>query len=108
MIVLKNTPDIFIKVKGTIKDTEVLRDTCRKMTFILSKFYNVLIHVKHLKCAHTGLQCHQNDKNTMYWFYQTSNQCQLTVCFELQNRSDRRNGHKSCALEMVFRRKVRR
>ena len=33
--------------------------------------------------------------------------CQLTVCFEFQNRSDRRKGHKSCALEMVFRRKVR-
>ena len=34
--------------------------------------------------------------------------CQLTVCFEFQIRSDRRKGHKSCALEMVFRRKVRR
>ena len=34
--------------------------------------------------------------------------CQLTVCFEFQSISDRRKGHKSCALEMVFRRKVRR
>ena len=34
--------------------------------------------------------------------------CQLTVCFEFQSRSDRRKGHKSYALEMVFRRKVRR
>ena len=34
--------------------------------------------------------------------------CQLTVCFEFQSRSDRRKGHKSCAREMVFRRKVRR
>ena len=34
--------------------------------------------------------------------------CQLTVCFEFQSRSDRRKGHKSCALEMVFRRKVRK
>ena len=34
--------------------------------------------------------------------------CQLTACFEFQNKSDRRKGHKSCALEMVFRRKVRR
>ena len=33
--------------------------------------------------------------------------CQLTVCFEFQSRSDRRKGHKNCALEMVFRRKVR-
>ena len=32
--------------------------------------------------------------------------CQLTVCFEFQ--SDRRKGHKSCALQMVFRRKVTR
>ena len=31
-----------------------------------------------------------------------------TLCFEFQSRSDRRKGHKSCALEMVFRRKVRR
>ena len=29
--------------------------------------------------------------------------CQLTVC-----RSDRRKGHKSCALQMVFRSKVTR
>ena len=34
--------------------------------------------------------------------------CQLTVCFEFQKRSDRRKGHKSCALEMVFRRKITR
>ena len=34
--------------------------------------------------------------------------CQLTVCFEFQSRSDRRKGHKSCALEMLFRRKVRK
>ena len=34
--------------------------------------------------------------------------CQLTVCFEFQSRSDRRKKHKSCALEMVFGRKVRR
>ena len=34
--------------------------------------------------------------------------CQLTVYFEFQSRSDRRKGHKSCALEMVFRRKVTR
>ena len=34
--------------------------------------------------------------------------CQLTVCFEFQSRTDRRKGHKSCALEMLFRRKVRR
>ena len=33
--------------------------------------------------------------------------CQ-TVCFEFQSRNDRRKGHKSCALEMVFRRKLRR
>ena len=26
--------------------------------------------------------------------------CQLTVCFEFQSRSDRRKGHKSCALKM--------
>ena len=32
--------------------------------------------------------------------------CQLTVCFEFQSRSDRRKGHKSCALPMVFRCKV--
>ena len=31
--------------------------------------------------------------------------CELTVCFEFQSRSDRRKGHKSCALEMVFRSK---
>ena len=29
--------------------------------------------------------------------------CQLTVCFEFQIRSERRKGHKSCALQMVFR-----
>ena len=34
--------------------------------------------------------------------------CQLTVCFEFQSRSDRRKGHKICALQMVFRRKVTR
>ena len=34
--------------------------------------------------------------------------CQLTVCFEFQSRSDRRKKHKSCALEMVFGRKLRR
>ena len=34
--------------------------------------------------------------------------CQLTVCFEFQRRSDRRKGHKSYALEMVLRSKVRR
>ena len=34
--------------------------------------------------------------------------CQLTVCFEFQSRSDRRKGHKSYALEMVFTRKVTR
>ena len=34
--------------------------------------------------------------------------CKLIVCFEIQSRSDRRKGHKSFALEMVFRRKVRR
>ena len=34
--------------------------------------------------------------------------CQLTVCFEFQSRSDRRKRHKSCALEMVFGRKLRR
>ena len=28
--------------------------------------------------------------------------CQLTVCFEFQSRSDRRKGHKSCALQMVM------
>ena len=28
--------------------------------------------------------------------------CQLTVCFKFQSRSDRRKGHKSCALEMVL------
>ena len=33
---------------------------------------------------------------------------QLTVCFEFEIRSDRRKGHKSCALEMVLRRKLRR
>ena len=32
--------------------------------------------------------------------------CQLTVCFEFQSRSERRKGHKSCALQMVFKRKV--
>ena len=34
--------------------------------------------------------------------------CQLTVYFEFQSRSDRRKGNKSYALQMVFRRKVRR
>ena len=34
--------------------------------------------------------------------------CQLTVCFEVQSRSDRREGQKSCSLEMVFRSKVTR
>ena len=34
--------------------------------------------------------------------------CQLTVCFEFQSRSVRRKGHKTCALQMVFRRKVKR
>ena len=34
--------------------------------------------------------------------------CQLTACFEFHSRSDRRKGHKSCALQMVFRRKVTR
>ena len=32
--------------------------------------------------------------------------CQLTVCFEFQSRIDGRKGHKSCALQIVFRRKV--
>ena len=32
--------------------------------------------------------------------------CQLTVCFEFQIRSKRRNGHKSCALQMILRSKV--
>ena len=34
--------------------------------------------------------------------------CQLTVCFEFQSRSDRREEHKSCAPQMVFRRRVTR
>ena len=29
--------------------------------------------------------------------------CQLTVCFEFQSRSESSRGHKSCALQMVFR-----
>ena len=29
--------------------------------------------------------------------------CQLTVCFEFQIRSERRKGHKSCALQMILR-----
>ena len=32
--------------------------------------------------------------------------CQLTVCSEIQSRSERRKGHKSCALQMVLRSKV--
>ena len=28
--------------------------------------------------------------------------CQLTVCFEFQSRSDRRKGHKSSALDLMF------
>ena len=32
--------------------------------------------------------------------------CQLTVGFEFQSRRERRKGHKSCALQMVFRSKV--
>ena len=34
--------------------------------------------------------------------------CQLTVCFEFQSRSQRRKGHKSCALQLVLRSKVQR
>ena len=29
--------------------------------------------------------------------------CQLTVCFEFQSKSEERKGHKSCALQMVYR-----
>ena len=29
--------------------------------------------------------------------------CQLTVYFEFQIRSERRKGHKSCALQMILR-----
>ena len=32
--------------------------------------------------------------------------CQLTMCFEFQSRSEKRKGHKHCALQMVFRSKV--
>ena len=65
--------------------------------FATSRFHT--ISVCHLESLHKTKQAISARERAL---------CQLTVCFEFQSRSDRRKNHKSCALEMVFGRKLRR
>ena len=57
-------------------------------SFVLSSILNLLVYPKQAISARK-------------WAL-----CQLTVCFEFQSRSERRQGHKSFALQLVLRSKV--